>query len=326
MDIDRKWGMLEPSMRPVGEEPPPPYDSIWTNNNFINLARLLRSPRYHVVNPSIPPAEAWYIISCIDTHLEQEIAFAQQARATGAKVVVALSTDARFHVGHGLYCHSTGTLYTELCKHADAITSGMPDHLHLYGDHQSKVVPLGEFVERLNFSTIPFQDRSIDLLGTGHITECSLSFYLVLFLMIKEKYPDKRVVYAFRDQPEYDPMLEQMSVKYPQIEFVKDSMANLLPETKLYINLEERPRPGRASVEAWYYRVPSISSANTYFAKLFPDFTYNNMSFDSLLDIYTMSLESDYDTVISNAERTIEYDYAENAYARMINMMDGGKV
>lgn len=96
MQVDRKWVVIEPSMTLTGRAEIPSENDAWTNNNFINLARLLKAPRYHILNDQIEPADVYYLISCIDTHIDKEIEFIKKAHARGSKVIVALSTDARF--------------------------------------------------------------------------------------------------------------------------------------------------------------------------------------------------------------------------------------
>ena len=322
--IDRKWIMVEPSMVLGQGYPPPPESSSWVNNTFINDCRLLRAKKYHILSPYLKEdkADAYFLISCIDTHLDFEIEFVKRVRSEGSKVVLAVSADGRFNSGHGLYCFSSGTLYTELCKEVDVIWSGVANNLHIYGSHQHKVVDAGEFVERRNVSIQPYSYRTIDLLGTGFNDEASLSLCLVLFLMLKEKYPEKRLVYAFRPSADYNNLHNMMKAKYPQIEFSREPMPELLNDSKAYINIEPRPRGGRAVLEAWYHRVPSISYSQTYFSKLFPEFAFDMLSFDKIVDSYDRLISSDYDTIIKRSEEIMEYDYFEPVYNRIIKKLD----
>jgi hypothetical protein len=324
MIIDRKWIMVDPTMvRGVGY-PPPPITDPWVNNTFINDCRLLQATKYHILSPQLlnARADAYFLISVIDHNLDEEIEFVKRVHREGSKVVIALSLDGRFTGGHGLMCHNTGTLYIDLCREADAIWSGVSEKLHIYGNYQHKVVNAGEFVEPLNLNIPPIDRRNIDMLGTGFNDESSLSLNLVFFLMLKEKYPEKRFVYAFRNSPSYLPMMQQVQSKYPQIEFTQESFPALLDNSKAYINIEPRPRGGRAVLEAWHHRVPSISYSQTYWSKLFPDFAFDDLSFDKMVDLYDRLLASDYNTIIKKSEETMQYDYYEVVYKRLTDKLD----
>jgi hypothetical protein len=323
--IDRKWIMVEPSMTQGEGYPPPPINSPWVNNTFINDCRMLQATKYHILSPHLPNdrADAYFLISCIDTHIDHEIEFVKRVRSQGSKVLLAISSDGRFSSGHGLMCHSTQTLYTDLCKEVDVIWSGVDKDLHIYGNNQDKVVDAGEFVERINRSTTPFEQRTIDILGSGFVDEAALSFNIVFFLMLKEKYPEKRCVYAIRNTPGYYDLYNRLRVKYPQIEFTLEPFPVLLNNSKTYINIEPRPRGGRAVLEAWYHRVVSISYSQTYFSKLFPDFAFEKMSFDKILDSYDRMLATNNTQLIQKSEEIMEYDYFEAVYNRIIKKMDG---
>ena len=323
--LDRKWIMVEPTMVLDAGYPPPPVTDPWVNNTFINDCRLLQATKYHILSPHLvnAHADAYFLISAIDHHLDEEIEFVKRVHREGSKVVIALSLDGRFTDGHGLMCHNTGTLYIDLCREADAIWSGVSDNLHIYGNYQHKVVNAGEFVEPLNYHIPPMEGRPIDMLGTGFNDESSLSLNLVFFLMLKEKYPEKRFVYAFRNNPSYLPMMLQAQTKYPQIEFTQEAFPSLLDKSKAYVNIEPRPRGGRAVLEAWHHRVPSISYSQTYWAKLFPDFAFHDLSFDKMVDLYDKLISSDYNTIIKKSEETIAYDYFEPVYKRLVNKFDG---
>ena len=323
--IDRKWIVVEPTMvQGVGYPPPPPTDP-WVNNTFINDCRLLQATKYHVLSPQLKNdhADAYFLISVIDHNIDEEIEFVKRVHSQGSKVVLAISLDSRFTSGHGLYCHNTGTLYTDLCKEVDVIWSGVSENIHIYGNSQHKVVNAGEFVEPLNFNIPPYEGRSIDMLGTGFGGEESLSLNIVFFLMLKEKYPEKRFVYAFRNTPDYLPMINMFRNKYPQIEYTQESFPALLDKSKAYINIEPRPRGGRAVLEAWQHRVPSISYSQTYWAKLFPEFAFHDLSFDKMVDLYDKLLASDYSAIIKKSEETMQYDYYEVVYKRLTNKLDG---
>jgi len=322
--IDRKWIMVEPTMtQGIGCNPPNPK-VLWTPNTFINGSKLLQAKRYHILSPDLlnDKADAYYLISCIDHHLDLEIEFVKRVRKEGSKVVLAISQDSRFQTGHGLLQHDTNTVYTDLCKEVDCIWGGVPPDLHIYGSNQNKVIDAGDFIERSNRSTKPYNERTIDLLGTGGVGEVNISFYIVLFSMIKEKYPDKRVVYAFRNLPDYTPVCIKMQNKFSNIEFIQYNFPDLLNDSKAYINLELRPRGGRAVLEAWYHRVPSISFDQTYFSKLFPEFSFDMISFDKIFRLYEKMMNSDYNKLIKKSEKIMEYDYFEKVYDRIINKLD----
>jgi len=327
INVDRKWIMIDPTMVLDKGYPAPEINEPWTNNSFINNCRLLRAEKYHILCPQLQEtkADAYLLISVIDNNLDEEIEFVKKVHKDGGKVVLAISADARYNTGIGLMCLKTGTVFTDLCDEVDAICSGVSNNLHIFGKNQYKVVEVGDFVEKLNFNIIPFENRTIDILSTGFTDEASLSFSIILFLMLKEKYPEKRFVYAFRNTPQYDRIYDLVSKKYPQIEFTRKSMKEVLSISKCYVNLEPRPRGGRALLEAWQYRVPFISYNLTYYSKLFPDFTYSNISFDFLLELYEKVLSSNYNDIIKKSEEIMEYDYADKVYERIINILDRKK-
>lgn len=324
MNVDRKWIIVEPSM--VGNSGIISNQAPWTNNNFINLSRLLNAKRYHITSSELyqDSADAYYLISCIDTNMEHELAFIDHAHSRGAKVVLAISIDGRFLSGHGLFSYTTGIIYTELCKKVDAIISGIPININMYGKYQNKVVELGEFVEELNFSILPYDQRSINLLSAGSPDECTFSFSVVLFEMLKEKYPSHRFIHSFRSDPSYTNTINLIRDKCPFLELSQEPFYHLLKHSKGFVNLEVRPRFGRIILEAWYHRVPSISSSNVYFSKLFPDFNYSYIDFAKIIECYDKMVEYNYEETMRKAEKILEYDYAQNSYNRVCQMLDKG--
>lgn len=322
--LDRKWIMVEPTMT-LGEGcPPPPLDSPWTNNSFIELTKYLQATKYNIQSPNLVDAKAdvYFLISCIDHHLDLEIEFVKRVHREGSKVVLALSHDARFVGGHGLMQHDTYTIYTDLCREVDVIWSGVPNDLHLYGSHQHKAIDAGDCIMKRNVFKGNYRDRPIDIISSGFTNEATLSFQIVVYQMIKEKYPEKRLVYAFRPGQGYTDMLNKVVPKFPEIEFTQHSFPELLDASKVYMNMELRPRGGRATIEAWYHRVPSISFSQTYFSKLFPQFSYDRLSFDKIVECYDRLLMSDYNEIIDYSEKVMEYDYFDMVYRRIINKLD----
>lgn len=325
-NLDRSWIIIEPTVPTTTTANS--SNSCWTSNSFINLNRMLGGSRYNILNPDLfkTKASAYYLVSMISCNMEKEFQFIEYAHSQGSKVVLAISIDGRFLSGHGLCDPLTGKTHTELCDKVDAIASGIADDLHIYGRNQHKVFPIGDFVEHLNFETKKYEDRTIDLLGTGIVDETSLTFNIILFEMLKEKYPEKRFVYAFRGAPEYLPTIDFMQKKYPQIEFTNKPFHSLLKDSKCYVNIETRPRAGRAVLEAWYHRVPSISCTSTYFAKLYPELSFYNMSFDRMVDNFGKLNNSSYYEIMKTSDSIMEYDYADVVYKRMINMLDKGEI
>ena len=322
INLDRKWIVIEPTMTlGVGHD-----DQLmpWTNNSYINLNRVLKAKRYNVLSSELRKdrADAYYLISLINRDIDKEIEFVHHAHSQGSKVVLAISIDGRFLSGLGLCDPVTGTTHTELCNVVDVIASGVPDNVHIYGKNQHKVFSIGDFVENINFSTKPFENRTINLLGTGNANEATIPFNVILFDMIKSKYPDSRLVYALRDTPDYAQTIEYYSKKYPFIEWSQAPFPELLKDTRCYINIEPRPRAGRAVLEAWYHRVPSISCDSTYFSKLYPELSFHDMSFDGMVGMYEKVTES-YNSIMQKADSAMEYDYAQSVYKRMADKLDG---
>ena len=96
------------------------------------------------------------------------------------------------------------------------------------------------------------------------------------------------------------------------VEFVHESLLKNLVNTKVYINPEIRPRGGRALLDAWYCRTPFISCDMTFYSQIFPEFTYNRMHINNIADLYDKVIQSDYNTIISKAEKIMEPLYFDN--------------
>jgi hypothetical protein len=209
-----------------------------------------------------------------------------------------------------------------MCKEADLVLSGLPSHMRVYGRYQHKVVDFGIFLERVNFS-LPYEQRDIDILLSGSIYrgEISLSIAIELMMMLKEKYPEKRIVYPSTWKDIMQPV-------YPEIEFIDTApymydkgLVPLLQRSKVYINPENRPNPGRAMVEAFYCRTPYVCSRHSYAAKYYPDFTYDYFDLIHMVEQYEKILESDRDSIIKKSEQLAENDYFENKIQEIMNRL-----
>ena len=309
---DKKWLILQHVWG--GQWEVPDANIPWTNDCNIALGKLLRSPANHFANDNIDMnADIYFMIIVGTDYYKEEIALIKKLKANGAKVIIGFSSDMRFLTGEGLL-GPTGINYTDLCREADVVVSGLPAHLKVFGRYQHKVIDYGVCLERVNFSK-PYEERDIDILMSGSIfrNEPTLSFGLELMAMLKEKYPDKRIVYPTK----YRKLLQP---KYPQIEFLDadDYMYNtglvpLLQRSKIYINPEARPNPGRAMIESFYCRTPYICSTLSYASKYYPNYTYDYLNFDNIVDLYGKFLEADRAEIIKKSEELAEEDYFDNA-------------
>lgn len=316
---DKKWYILQPVYG--GKWGIPDKNIPWSNDCNITLGKLLQAPGNHFSNDDIDfDADIYYMIIFNTDHYEKELELIKKLKSLGKKVILTFSADMRFLTGEGLLGH-TGINYTDLCAEVDLIISGIPEHIKIYGRYQHKVLSMGVFLERLNFSTNI--EKDIDILVTGSIfrNEPTLSFGLELMSLLKERYPDKKIVYPTK----YKQVLQS---RYPTIEFIdadlymyNTGLVPLLQRSNIYINPELRPNPGRAMIEAFYCRVPYICSSMSYPSKYIPDFTYDNMNLEHIVNQYDKMLHSDRDEIIKKAEQLVEEDYFENAIVRIMDRL-----
>lgn len=316
----KKWLILQPIVG--GQWGVPSPNLPWDIDCNVGLGRLLQASASHVTNPGVNMNVDIYVMLCAYPHAyESEIEFIRKVKAKGAKVVLCISTDYKFLTGHELI-NSNGILYTELCKEVDVIIPGIPSHMKLFGRYQNKVIDMSLFLERLNFS-LPYEQRDIDILLSGSIdrNELTIAFAIELMLMLKEKYPDKRIVYPTAKKDILQPL-------YPQIEFQEvrgvannQGLVPWLKKSKVYINPDPRPGPGRAVIEAFYSRTPYICSTMCYASKYNFDFTYDFMNFETIINQYDKLINSDRNEVISKMEQLAEEDYFDKAIRRLMERL-----
>jgi hypothetical protein len=315
--LNKKWAIIQP-LETIWE--PPPINTPWNNHPDMNMSRLLQCKAYHInhVEQGLVPldADVYFIGDCHIGYIDKEIAFAKKLKELGKKVVISYSADLRFLIGNCLIT-AEGTLYTELAEYADVILSGFSADLRAFGRYQDKVFPWGVTFERYNFSEKPFEHRTIDLVLSGSIGEECLGMNLELMLLIRQRHPEKRIVY-FTHEP-YRKQLERWSDKIEV--WYERALWDGLKDAKHYISPEYRPRAGRAIVDAWMYRVPFITSKFAYHSNLFPEFAFAQMDLDYIADLYDKMLATDYNTLIAQAEARAEYDYFDNAYPRLMKRL-----
>ena len=292
----------------------------WSNDSFNNLSRLFQARLYHIDHNDIPlDADVYWLINYDVNLIEKEIAFLKKVKEKGAKILVGFSQDWRFLLGQGLVSEQ-GTIYTELCEVADAIGSGIFNGLGIWGRYQNKVIDMGEIVEDINFS-IPYEERTIDFLISGAIIGYTLPFEVELALMVKEKYPDKRIVCCTPDENEVKSKLIE---KYgDRIEFATSKILFLehLKIAKYYCNLELRPRGGRSLIESYYCRVPYISSKWAYHSNLCADFTFDSNNLVDIFNKYEQMINCDYGILVREMEFEAQYDSFENVYGRIVKKL-----
>jgi len=294
-----------------------PKSMIWTNDSFDTSAKLFGAKLYHILDEDIDrTADLYYIINFDINLIDKEIEFATQMKQRGAKILVSYSQDVRFLHGGGLW-NSKGFIYTDLCEVADMIVCGISQDIKIYGRYQDKVIQMGEIIEDNDFS-IPYEERDIDLLTSGAIGEECLGFELEFLSLIKQKFPEKRVVSIIHSY--YGSLIDILRKKYPLIEFPNDgtSFINYLQRAKVYCNPELRPRSGRSLVEAYYCRTPFISSSMMYHSKMCPNFTYNSSSIVDWVNIYELLINSNYKDIVFKMEEVAKFDMFENVYKRIL--------
>lgn len=316
----KKWLIMQPIAG--GEWQTPNPNLKWDIDCNVGLGRLLHSGASCVGNARIDMTADIYVMLCAYPHAyEKEIEFMKTVKARGAKVVLCISTDYKFLTGYELM-NNNGLLYTALCNEADVIIPGIPSHMKLFGRYQHKVIDMSLFLERLNFS-LPYEQRDIDILLSGSIdrNELTLAFALEIMLMLKEKYPEKRIVYPTAKKDILQPL-------YPQIEFQEvrgiannQGLVPWLQRSKIYINPDARPGPGRAVIEAFYSRTPYICSTMCYASKYNPNFTYDFINFETIINQYDKLLNSNREEVLSNCEKLAEEDYFDNAIKRLMKKL-----
>ncbi len=288
---------------------------MWSNDSFDNLSRLLNAKLYHILDEDIDKEADAYFIANFDINLvDKEIEFAKQMKDRGAKILAAYSQDVRFLHGQGLL-NNNGTLWTGLAEVADVISSGINTDLKIFGRYQNKVIPMGEIIEDNDFS-IPYHERDIDLLTSGAIGEECLSFELEFLSLVKQKFPEKKVVSVIHGH--YGGLVNKLKQKFPWIEFSTNNFLPLLQRAKVYCNPELRPRPGRSLVECMYCRVPFIASEMMYHSKLCKEYTYKWSSIVDWVDTYERLLNDDWDEIIKNMEERAIEDNFENVSNRVM--------
>lgn len=318
MIIQEKWLIVQPSHHSGVVISP---FANWTPDSFNNLSRLFQAPLYHINDDNIPTNYDVYMICNYDIELlNKEIQFALDRKKDGAKIIVGFSQDMRFLHGAGLH-DSKGNLFTALCDVADGIVSGVHPNLRVYGRYQDKVIEWGEILEPKNFS-MPYEGRPIDLLTSGPIGEQTLSLELEFLLTVKKRHPEKRLVSCIHGI--HHELVRHLIPKYPEIEFPFNfdrpnegyPLIHYMQNSKAYCNPEIRPRPARALMEAYYCRVPFISSSATYFSKLCSEFVFHENDIVGMADCYDKLIEKDVNKTIAKMEEIAEFDMLENVYKR----------
>lgn len=310
--INHKWCVIQP-LRTRWKCPD--SKSLWSNNSFANISRLLRADAYHIDDNDIPLDADIYFLSSFDIALiKKEIDFIKKVKSLGKKVVMAFSQDLRFLFGSGLMYD--GVLYTDLMKECDLVLSGISNELDMFGRQQYKVIPFGLPFERLNFSNKKYEDREIDILVSSSIGEECFPVTIEILYLLKEKFPDKKIVYSIDTGH-----IDKYKYYINDFTFVPGGLINYLPNAKVYFSPEIRPRPGRALIESFYCRTPFIACSWVYHANLFKEFNYNCLSMSKIIDCYSRLLDSNYIEIIKKAEEIAEYDYFDNFYSRMISRL-----
>lgn len=296
----------------------PPENAPWDNNSFATLTRLFRSNAFHIEDPGIDMTSEMYIMCSFDIGLlPKEIEFVKRIKDMGKKFILSFSQDLRFLIGNCLV-HESGLHYGELCDYADVILSGVASKIRIYGRNQHKVLDFGVPCERLNFSSKPYEFREIDFLVSNNIGEENWGVATEFLLMLVDKFPSKTIVYSTNlPENKIHPKLRNT------VKFVPSGLIYYLGNAKSYINLELRPRPGRSLLESFYFRTPFISCDSTYFSRLFPNHTFDGYDLVKVMELCEDIISTDYNKLISEAERIAEFDYFDNFYPRLLERLYG---
>ena len=294
----------------------PDPNEIWTRNSERNFTRLIQSPAYHVNFANEIDFDKFDIFVLVNFNMEdfeKEIDFLKKVKQAGKKSVLCFSADYRFTLGNCL-ANSKGTIYTDLCEHADVILSGMPEEFGLFGRYQEKVLPWALPLERKNFS-LSYNHRIIDMAFSSSAGEESFAFNLELMLMFKQRHPDMNILYTLHDQhKDWIKLYQNRGIDFKHIDLM-----DYLPKTKVYVNTEVRIRGGRAMEEAWHCRTPFISSDATFYNKIFPQFSFNKLNMKNIVDMYDEIIASDYNTLIKEAELRVEPLYFDNMVQSLVD-------
>jgi hypothetical protein len=112
---------------------------------------------------------------------------------------------------------------------------------------------------------------------------------------------------------------------YHGIKFVHEPLIQNLVNTKCYINLETRPRGGRALLDAWMCKTPFISCLSTFYSQLFPEYSYSaQFNLNKILNIYKelkLQMEENYDRIIQEAEERAEPLYFDNQIKELMQRL-----
>jgi len=312
--VNEKWILLQPTYHNGVQIV---RDLKYSIDPFVVTSNYFQCPLYNIQDHSIPlNADVYWLVHFSINDLQKEIDFVKKVKELEKKTFLTFSHDLRFYVGDGLL-NSEGTLWTELCKEVDGIGAGVADDLKIFGRYQDKVIPFGDILLPVNFYK-PYENRSIDVLVSGPPGEQFLSFSLETLLLIKEKFPNKRIVCLV--QKHHANLIQKLRIKYPEIEFPLEDVQPLLyymKDTKVYFNAELRPRPGRAMMEAFYCRTPFICCSSTYFSRLCKEYAYDKMSIVDIVDTYGKLLQDNFEDIKKRMEERAEFDYFKPIYNRV---------
>lgn len=299
--LDKKWIWITPLRTKWS---PPPLDEAYTIDVERVFTKFVRASAYHIdYSDDIDMTGDIYVIVQFDiSNLEKEIEFAKKVKALGKKLIVCYSADMRFLIGN-CFISPQGTLYTELGKYADVILSGMGRKNNIYGRYSDKVIEWALPMERLNFSNRSYEEREIDVLMSGSVGLDSFAFELEFMLMLKEKYPNIKIMHS--SQTQHREYMQKFS--HLDITFVHEFLANIMTNAKCYINLEVRPRGARVGLDAFYCRTPMMLCESTLYSELLPDFSYPmTLDFRQILDKYDKLRNTPYDILLNEMETNAE--------------------
>lgn len=315
---DKKWAIILHSG--AAAETPPPENAPWTDHAFRNVSRILQAPIYPVKSQNIPDKYDIYLFCSIWIgDMATEIAWSNDIRRRGRKVVLTFSHDSRFVSGHALI-DEHGNMYTDLVAASDVTLSGLPESVNMFGRYKDKVISSGGFLERVNLS-VPYKKRNIDLLVSGMRNEDHFGLSAEILLSLIRTFPGRNIVYCARSKAPC--AMNTFFKKHKEVSFVYDKLTSVLPMAKVHLNIDWRPSPGRSVMESWYYRVPTIGYELSYYSKLFPGLSYQHLCIDQILSRCETALKEDHNTLIAKAEGVASTEYYDVLCNKIMHRLYG---
>jgi len=288
-------------------------------NTSANIFRLLNAEVYHISDIKNLNAKYYYInaFDIKETHLLLPVM--DKIKDNGGKSIVHFSSDGRFIMGHCLYDMSTNTGYGDVCDKANFIISEVSPDWKCYGKNQHKVIPLSHNMEHINYN-IDLSEKNIDIFSTGPGGQENLPLVIETLRYLKEKNPHFKIVCATASD-----FVAKLNDKYPEIEFVFSSphhnFLETLKQSKVYLNLEPRPRGGRAVEWSYYCKTPAVAYKYVYYSQLYPELCYDKLDMDLICNLLETAHKNTWQHYESKANEFAEKNMFESWYKTIMSRL-----